>query len=246
VKLSVDPGFLVVTASRSGTHMMRGLLNSHPDVTCDVEIFNGDVPAGKTGRPLKQVFEDMWSPGPLHGALAHMSIGWKGRPTPVMGERTVYPELFNEIPEGTKIIVLCRWNLLRRLVSQQLAYQKHGTWISTDPSQAVRISKNEKMRITVNPEQLRRDVTAQRMMQSTVGLRFVNAYRLTYEQLCADTPGQMRQVFEHIGADPEECPEPSTPTIKMAKFATLHFQVENYEALKEEFAGTDLEVYFDE
>lgn len=225
--------------------MMRGLLNSHPDVTCKVEIFNGDILAGKTGRTLEEVLEGLWADGPLNGALAHMSIGWKGE-MPVMQEKTCYPELFDEIPEGTKIIGLYRWNLLRRFVSQQLAYQKHGTWISTDPGQPVRISKNEKMRITINPERFHHDVDVQRRMQSTVGLRFSNAYILTYEQLCADVPGQMRKIFEHIGADPEKCSEPSTPTVRMAEFATLHFQVKNYDELKKKFIGTDLEVYFDE
>ncbi len=225
--------------------MMRGLLNSHPDVTCQVEIFNGDILAGKTGRTLQEVMEDLWADGPLNGAPVHMSIGWKGK-KPVLHERTRYPELFDEIPEGTKIIGLYRWNLLRRLVSQQMAYQKHGTWIGTDPGQPVRLSKNEKMKITLDADKLRQDVDTQRMMQSTVGLRFPNLYILTYEQLCADIPGRMRQVFEHIGADPEKCPQPSTPTVQMAEFATLRFQVTNYDELKEKFAGTDLEVYFDE
>jgi hypothetical protein len=228
--------------------MLRSLLNAHPDITCRGEVFNN----GKESLPklpTAEKLDEVLGRGPLRGAVVHMYHGWAGQ-QPIWNDLKTHTELFKLIPSDTTVIVLQRWNLLRRLVSNWLATHHHRKWrinITMPGHKDWRkwVHDIGELRVTIPAADVRTDIDAIRMIQSTRGLAFRNAYTLTYEQLCKDKCGQMRKVYQHIGADPDRCPIPSATTPKVG-LTPLSVQLLNYAELKQKFKGTDLECYFDE
>ena len=224
--------------------MLRGLINSHPDLACDGEVFN---PGAKAGRPRMstsaRIQRTLATQG--SGAVAHMFHGWQGV-QPHWTNPREYNDLFKLLPQDTKVIVLQRWNLLRRFVSHQLG-DHHRKW-QIRRHQAGWRRKAERIRnqrLVVDSAALRQDIDAIRQLQSTTGLAYTDSFVLTYESLCAAPLRYMRRIYEHLDVDPALCPAPTTNTVKVG-IRSLSSQIENYTELKQEFTGTDLECYFDE
>lgn len=225
---------MILSSPRSGTHMLRSSLDSHPNAVCLTEMFNPDY----TGSlyPLTEqsseheilnryIFHD-YSPEVLAvGFCLHRLDARFGN----------WPDLWNILAsmEDLSIISLRRENLLRRFWSFELRSVK-------DPE----LRNQPFVPRLLNKDRLIADFERQTNIVETFDNRFSAHPLLTvsYEELCNSYEQTMRRVQQFVGL-PLVNLKPGTgrrPTPRVSE------KVSNYEELKREFAGTRWERFFDD
>jgi len=123
--------FFIFAHYRAGTNLLRDLLNSHPEIYCDEEIFNPFM----LPRPRKVLFPYLY----MKSKSMKVNIDMYGCNLKLdqLSKILIYsihgdPEkfIFNLCEKGWKIIYLTRHNILRQAISNQAAYSRQQ-WIAT-------------------------------------------------------------------------------------------------------------------
>lgn len=117
--------FLILSAPRSGTHMLRTCLDAHPNLVCLAEAFNphliGEEPYD-LDTPARDILErHIFREHPPEVGAVGFALHRNGAP---IGQWTdVWPQL--EQDRGLKVILLHRHDLLRRFVSYGLMRERN-------------------------------------------------------------------------------------------------------------------------
>lgn len=258
--------FVLVSYLRSGTHMLRTALESHPAAFCQTEVFNPDnkILPYPLDTPVEQVLrEHVFKPHPpevthagfvLHAYHPFALDAWEGlRANPAWAE--VWPRL--DAMDDLKVLHLQRRNLLRRHVSQLVARRSRfwHSWRAGAVDEVTHLDAPphpdsvdwhpaERPVVTVDPERFARDAAEverwRRRADDALGSR--PRLVVAYEDLCADFEGQAERILDFLGLPRA----PLRPAVSKLEERPLREAVSNYDGLRARFAGTPLVVHFDE
>jgi hypothetical protein len=255
--------FVIISHLRSGTHLLRTLLESHPGLVCQTEVFNSDNPnlPYSLSTPVDDilsewVFPDFPSQVQCAGFVlqAYHPGGLKAFPgireNPSWSE--IWPRLQGE--PDLKVIHLRRQNGLRRHLSHILA-RRTGTWHHWDPVQVQKVSHiqapvlrepkgEERPRVQLDSERLRIDFEEVEHLHQRVEGLFGQGmyYPLSYEQLIAEPEKQGADLLRFL----DVAPKPLKAAVRKLESRPLYLSIENYEALSQKFVGTPWQSYFEE
>ncbi|MBZ0151177.1 MAG: DUF6473 family protein [Planctomycetes bacterium] len=233
--------FLIVSAGRTGSNLLRSLLDSHPAAFCGGEVFNKDFvakqgvpwPIGDTKQDPELRTLMLENPGAYYDRLLRIAkdagygaIGAKltyenGASHPAASERLAGDPRI-------RVIHLQRKNLLRQYVSLQRAFAT-GQWTAgtaaATPLPPVEIDFVKCVWFFLRNREL----------QATADRVFANHPKLTitYEELSADPQRVGRQCVEFLGLDPSV---PLKVGQKKSATDTLREAIANYDELKAQFA----------
>lgn len=254
--------FVIISHLRSGTHMLRTLLESHPALVCQTEVFNSDDPAlpFPLATPGKDILEQ-WVYRDFDPAIK--SVGfvlqayhpWGLKAFPGIRENPSWGDIWDllEAMPGLRVIHLWRENLLRRHLSHVMARQT-GTWHNWDPGrvaaithlhtpQAGAVIPGDRPRVILDPDLLRVDFEEVEQLHRAVVRRFGSGQylALSYEQLCRDSEGQGARLLEFL-----ELPaQPLAAAVSRLENRPLPDSIQNFPALRALFADTRWAGFFD-
>lgn len=257
--------FVIVSYPRSGTHLLRTSLESHPAVVCQAEPFNSDdrrLPyplTTPTAEVLSRwVYRDDLPPGVeavgfvLQAYHPHALEAFPGiRPNPEWAD--VWPRL--AAMDGLRVLHLERRNLLARHLSHRMA-RATGTWHAWNPTAVDEVTHltgrppegqigpphGERPRLAIDPAQLALDFeeVARWRRHAETALAGHPLLRLTYEELCGDFAATAARVQTFLGL----AERPLRPAVARLEERTPERAVQNYAELKRHFAGSPWESYF--
>ena len=224
--------FVIVSSPRSGTHMLRTALNSHPHIACHAEVFNPDLLADEphdttwtTNQVLEQrVFRARAAPIEAAGFAVHRS----GAPLEPWSD--VWDHLVAD--ENISIILLRRDNLFERLLSFELMRERiRGE--NVDPPQPREIP----------PPIVRAEFKRYTSELSAYRRRFANhrVLEVSYEDLRDRYRETSRRLQRFLGVA-NQFMAPTTPRNPPKNLRRL---VTNYSELCDAFSGSPWESNFD-
>lgn len=257
--------FVIVSYPRSGTHLLRTSLESHPEVVCQAEPFNSD---------------DRRLPYPLETPTADVLSGWVFRGDPLAGTRAVgfvlqayHPHALEAFPgirpnpvwadvwerlaamEDLRVLHLERRNLLARHLSHLMA-RATGSWHAWDPATVDGVThltgrppdrqigppQGERPRLTLDPARLALDFeeVARWRRHAEEALAGRPLLRLTYEELCGDFAATTARALAFLGLEAR----PLRPAVARLEERPPERAIENYAGLKSHFAGSPWESFF--
>lgn len=258
--------FVIVSHLRSGTHMLRTSLESHPAVRCQAEPFNSDNP--DLPYPLtvsSQEILDRWVYTPQPAGIEHVGFvlqsyhpnglaAFEGiRQAP--GWRDVW-DLLVAMPD-LRVILLVRDNLLRRHLSHVLA-RRRWYWHSWDaqaverttflghkrpPSDQIGTTPPPVGPVELDPERLQLDFEEILRLRARARSLFEDhpLLQVRYEDLCEDFEHQAHRLLDFL----ELSPAPLEPAVKKMERRPLSQAIANYDALRTHFADTPWAGFFD-
>jgi hypothetical protein len=257
--------FVIVSYPRSGTHLLRTSLESHPAVVCQAEPFNSD---------------DRRLPYPLSTPTAEVLAGWVFRDGVPAAVRAVgfvlqayHPHALEAFPgiranpdwadvwprlaamDGLRVLHLERRDLLARHLSHRMA-RATGAWHAWDPESVDSVTHltgrppagqigrrgDQRPRLAIDPAQLELDFAeVGRWRRAAEGaLAGQPLLRLTYEELCDDFDATSLRVQEFLGLEPRAL----RPAVAKLEERSPEAAIENYAELKRHFAGSPWESFF--
>lgn len=256
--------FVVVSYPRSGTHLLRTSLESHPDVVCQAEFFNSDSPQlpYPLSTPTREIL-DAWIFPPFPATVKRAGFVLQAyhpralkafpgiRANPAWDD--VWPRL--AAMEGLLVIHLERRNLLRRHLSHCMSRQT-GIWHSWDRRRVERISHlappppeqvgNEPPRqsVEIDPDRLFEDFHEvecwRRFAAEALGSH--PSLTVTYEELCGEYTEACRRVQRFLGVREIDL----EPAVRKLESRPLRDVIRNFHQLEAAFRGTEWESFFEE
>lgn len=276
--------FIVIGKGRSGTNLLVQALNSHPHVRCFGELFNWRRPSIDFGLPgydgynaadlrlresdpLTFLDERIFTghPDDIRAVgfklLYQHYLGLKVRPGEIVGAEL-------------RVIHVRRRNLLRSLVSQELAEQT-GEWLNDPNGAATTIDVTpHKLRYAlthpawaaaairrrIRPQTPRQHAAVPRVHFTAQQVReyvyATNKQAETYDEIFAAHP-RVTIWYEDLAHDRDATmrdiwdllgvpPVPVTTTMRRQNPQPLDELIENYEELRTEFAGTPVARFFEQ
>ena len=241
--------FLIICAARTGSTMLRLMLDSHPDVCCHDEVFDKHVIRGFIG--LNDRIES-----PLHHMLLRIRskdpVGFLDNyvfspgPFSIVGAKILYTSL--EDPEwksvfqrilsdhNIKIIHLTRENKLKRFVSHYIAVRITNVKLAFTPD-----SIPAPVRVTLSPQECIEDITAAENAEKRFCEYFKKhqVFEITYEQVLDETSNKLIELQKFLGVAPVELKK-KTLKLNPDNLADI---IMNYSELQEIFHGTRYEHY---
>lgn len=224
--------FIVMSRSRTGSNLLMSLLNSHPNIHAEGEVFRH-----LNGRPYTRV---------LARAFARQAFFVKAK-----GFKIFYyhpqddpsGEIWNALAamEDLHVIHLKRRNVLRTLVSRKLAGLE-GRWRSAPGSQQQSPPTDESVSFDV-PE-LEHGFRETRAWEQAGEERFHDHSILTleYEGMLDRFEETAREVLSFLGVRQQRLTSP----LQKQNTRGLRDMVVNYDDLKLAFADTEWQEFFDE
>jgi len=255
--------FVIISHLRSGTHLLRTLLESHPSLVCQTEVFNSDNP--NLPYPLSTSVSEIlgkWVypefPARIQGAGFVLQAYHPGglQAFPGIRENPAWSDIWPKLQgmSDLKVIHLRRENGLRRHLSHVLA-RRTGTWHNWDPVRVHQVSHIEapvvqeptqsaRPCVRLDPERLQIDFEEVDHLHRRVESLFGGGayFSLSYEQLIAAQEKQGARLLRFLGVAPGQL----KAAVRKLENRALDLSIENYQALKQHFAGTPWQHYFDE
>jgi LPS sulfotransferase NodH len=223
--------FLLLTSPRSGTHMLKSSLDSHPNIVCLTEMFNPDYIEEKypydDSMPAQKVLDEFiycdYNPEIKAVGFCLHRIGAR------FGNWPNLWQILAEMPD-LYVISLSRENLLRRYLSVQL-------------QQIRNLEEAELKPITFDPEKLMQDFQKQRKKIKDIN-EFLSHHpiiNVTYEQLCKSYPATMKKLQDFLGVPAIDI-QPNTAKRNNPPITNF---ILNYQELKQSFSTTEWSYFFD-
>jgi LPS sulfotransferase NodH len=221
--------FIVLTRSRSGSNLLLSFLNSHPNIHAEPEIF------GRTrGRdPLRRL---------------RIALGKQPRRIKAKGFKIFYYHPLDnpseklwktlEAMELLRVIHLRRENVLRTLISRKVA-EGDKVWMVTDRD-ATPAAPRPKLSFTVS--ELESGFVQTREWEIAGAHRFRShpLLAVTYESLVSQPDATFARILEFLDLD-FHAPQTGLQKQNPGRLCDL---MENYEELRDAFAGTPWREYF--
>jgi LPS sulfotransferase NodH len=224
--------FVVLSRSRTGSNLLVSLLNSHPNVHADFEIFRSLNCLSYT-----DIFKSIFNV--------------KRTAIKAQGFKLFYyhpldcscSELWEDLVSWKKlhVIHLKRRNVFRTIVSQKIASTQNIWWSICSDCKPVNVVDKA---VYFTPEELEGKFrkTVDRQERAYNMFKWHPMICVYYEDLVNERNGTFCRVAEFVGV---KYREPST-NFRKQNPERLDELVINYPELKQAFAGTQWEAYFDE
>jgi LPS sulfotransferase NodH len=225
--------FIVLTRDRTGSNMLIQMLNSHPNVAADYEIF-----AKLYGQTEQSILHKAFSKQPFYIKAKGFKIFYYH---PQDSDSKVVWELLQPMND-LYVIHLKRRNILRTLISSRVAYNT-GIYGVRSEKEATAF-RNRIQPIIYPAEQLREHFEQTRNWEKSGQKTFENhpMISIDYEDLVEYGEQTFKEVTDFIGV---AFRRPRTDFKKQAT-QPLRSLLENYDELKSEFRGTRWGDFFDE
>jgi LPS sulfotransferase NodH len=223
--------FIILSRSRTGSYMLMSFLNSHPNVRSDGEILHQ-----LNGRDYRAVIAQAYGREPRSVKAKGFKIfyyhpnGSTGKP--------IWDYLL-AMP-GLHVIHLKRRNVLRTLISREIAMQE-GVWKTRNPGSKDTFRRKQ---VSFTVDELAEGFARTRRWEQDGDAMFRDHPLLSihYEDLVADTPTTFRQVTDFLGVP---YVEPRTHLVRQNP-ETVRELVANVDELEAAFRGTEWQSFFDE
>ncbi len=241
--------FIIVCAARTGSTLLRMMLNSHPCIRCHGEVLSpkliGFVGVNETTDPrqyhdlvclrdrdpVKFMFDHVLHGEGIVAVGAKIKYGeltrseWKGVLDALLADRSVH------------VVHLVRENRLQRFISHKLV-RLTGVSMAYGPEHRPSLP-----RIMISPEECMDDfrLTAAEENRFREHFRDHPLFDLTYEQLCDRHGRALNELQQFLGVDYGPLIE---RTVKINS-ASMHDIVENYAELKNALQRAGYERYLE-
>ncbi len=250
--------FMIVCAPRTGSTMLRLLLNSHSMICSHGEVFDqnvifgfvgvdrkGEMRTGKIKPPIYQMLMEIRSKDPVR--FLHEFVLYSGTFSAV-GFKILYGTLwasdckgvFNEVLDDNdiKIIHLTRENRLRRFLSAHVISNVTGVRLALSEDEKPKVAK-----ISVPVDECITDMIRVAAEESRIRKEFWRheVFEIMHEEIVNSAVGKLDELQKFLGVEPEPL---TTPTVKLLS-DDLRDIVENYMELCEAFRGTPYETYLE-
>lgn len=256
--------FVIISHLRSGTHLLRTALESHPAIKCQTEVFNSDnsnLPYSLE-TPTQQVLDE-WVYKDIEAGISHAGFVLQAYHPHALA---VFPgiranpkwadiwEILAAMPE-LKIIHLQRNNLLQRHLSHLQARQS-GQWHNWNARQLEHISLLEHppekhidqyqapRPLMLDAERLQQDFLEVEYWHRFVARHFQqHSYmQIAYEDLQQHYPESCSKILQFLGL----APVPLNSGVHKLEKRSLCESIGNYDALKQYFAGSPWQHFFED
>jgi hypothetical protein len=255
--------FVLISHLRSGTHLLRTALESHPAIVCQTEVFNSDnrqLPYPLT-TPTAEVLRDRaYRPFPDTVARVGFALQvyhpWGLRAFPGIRENPMWGDIWTRLSnmKNLRVIHLRRENALRRHLSHVMA-RRSQVWHAWDPDRVGSVSHlmpptaNAAVEASRDPVALDRtrlelDFAETERLHGQVSRRFPRhaVCAVSYESLCRDFAGTCRTVQQFLDLPAV----PLTAAVGKLERRSLSQAIVNYWDLKRHFAGSRWAAFFEE
>lgn len=223
--------FIVMSRSRTGSNLLMSLLNSHPNIHAEGELFSR-----LNGKPLTRVLARTFSRQAFFVKAKGFKIFYYHPQDDPSGE------IWNALAamDDLHVIHLKRRNVLRTLVSRKLAGLE-GRWRS-DPGNRQHSSTD--VSVSFDVPELEQGFRETRAWEQAGEERFHDHSVLTleYESMLDRLEETSCQVLSFLGVQPQPLMSP----LQKQHTRSLRDMVVNYDDLKLAFAGTEWQSFFDE
>lgn len=223
--------FIVLTRSRTGSNMLSSLLNNHPNINVQGEIFRR-----LNGQNYKDVLASGFPKQPFYIKANGFKIFY------YHPQDDPSSDIWNDLVkmQNLHIIQLKRRNVLRSLISSKIAANKKF-WMSTESTDTVKLSERI---VTLTEEELRDgfEYTKRRINKAEQMFCSHPFLTLFYEDLLDDIESNLRDTCKFLGVRYRPLKTP----LKRQNPESMRDLVINYEELKSAFQGTEWESYFED
>jgi hypothetical protein len=255
--------FVIVSHLRSGTHLLRTALESHPAIVCQTEVFNSDNPnlpyplSTPTSRILGDwVFRNFSPEVERVGFVLQVYHPWGLKAFPGIRANPVWGDVWSQLAAmpDLRVIHLRRDNLLRRHLSHVMA-RKTGNWHAWVPDTVDKVThlgavprvgatRSHPGPVRLDHERLVVDFEETEQLHRLAAERFSYhpVYSLSYEALCRDFHGVCDRVQTFLGVHPIRM----TAAVTKLEQRSLAESIVNYDALKRRFSGSRWQAFFDD
>ena len=243
--------FIIVGRSRTGSNLLRSLLNAHSQVESYGEVFRSPAREAmdwdhtgvlrQSDRMHRLLLED---PVSFIGTRIYRrypagiaAVGFKifYYHAQEGNWQAVWPALQQQT--GIRVIHMKRRNMLSTHLSRQRA-ELTDVWVNTSGQ------VEQPLAIHLDYEQCLADFQRTRAWEEACDTQFAGHAKieLFYEDLAQDNDREMRRVQTFLDVDYQ----PVTPTIYKQTQQTLAQAIANYDELKDRFAGSPWAGFFEE
>lgn len=224
--------FFVLTRSRTGSNMLIKMLNSHPEIHARSEILSR-----LNGRSIEGIIKKQFCKVPL----AIKAVGFKIFYNQPFDDKSglVWEEL--KKIEGLFVIHLKRRNLLRTIVSREIAGNTN-VWYSKNGNQHVRLKDKQ---VLLKADDLARAFNQTREWESVFERNFqrhATIIDVFYEDLVLNPEGEFQQITNQLGLEPIS-PRHNSVKQNPEKLPDL---IINYDALKKSFQNSEWISFFED
>jgi hypothetical protein len=237
--------FLIQSLPRCGTHLLRTLLESHPQITCFGEVFNPE--SVEHGFPVNlpsvtDVIDYCNSKDNPTGFVAHAYVGLNkeeksfgfGHGFLQRPDVKAAAGLWQCIPSDAAVITLRRENLLARYVSHLVA-RSRKTWICYQEQKVPEVTK-----IRINCREMLDDFNMISKLTTIAEKRFPHALFISYEELALLSSDVLIRIQNHLGVEVHAL---KPRTLKVGK--PLKETIVNYKDVQKALRGTPYGQYLE-
>jgi LPS sulfotransferase NodH len=225
--------FIVLTRARTGSNLLISMLDSHPNIRAEGELFR-DLGPRFYGFALSMVF----SKQPRHIRASGFKIFYNH--TSNDGRGGVWGKLC--CMDDLLVIQLGRRNALRTMTSRKIAGAQ-GVWLASASETYSRREKGIKS-INFTAEELEYGFVRMRAQEEWAEETFGRHARIHvyYEDLVDNSEHVLRGLTTYLGL-PYHAPKTSLIKQNPEKLSEL---ISNYDELKAKFTGTEWQRYFED
>jgi hypothetical protein len=218
--------FLLLSQPRNGTHFVRGLLNTHPEISCADEPMNPSV--NRRDIPAKTIAESIWQePGKrANGFIIH----WNQH----TDEGGLGEGFLDDLPEDVRVVWVYRLDALAAIVSRRIC-EITGRWHSSEPTTTTLKLKAAEVRVAYE------EIVRERRQMSAWMRRRRAGLTVFYEDVVADPDMQSVQAFLGVTLAPLSVTNCEATRQEWRKLSAV---VQNYHGLRHELARTPLAALF--
>ncbi|MBL8659792.1 MAG: hypothetical protein JNM75_08560 [Rhodospirillales bacterium] len=255
--------FVIVSHLRSGTHLLRTALESHPAVVCQTEVFNSDnrrLPYPLTTPTVEVLRRWVYRQFPDTVACVGFTLQvyhpWGLRAFPGIRENPAWGDVWTWLSrmKAVRIIHLRRENSLRRHLSHVMA-RRSRVWHAWDPDRVKTVSHlgpppdgdgpgSPREPVTLDAARLEVDFEETERLHEAVTRRFRDhaLCSISYESLTRDFDARCREVQDFL-----QLPlAPLTAAVGKLETRSLADAIANYGDLKRHFADTRWAAFFED
>ncbi|MCC6190122.1 MAG: sulfotransferase [Anaerolineales bacterium] len=240
--------FIILARSRTGSNLLRGLLMQHSRVLSFGEIFRSpevidfDLPGYEPSRgalalyrrdPVRFLATQVFRRVPVRvQAVGFKLFYYHARAQPW---QAIW-ECLHDLAE-LRVIHLRRRNILRTHLSRARA-ERSDRWVNLSGE------AEDKEPLELNYEACLKDFIQTRQWEQAADEHFAAHAKLVvcYEDLAEDYQREMARLAPFLGL----LDEPLAPQTRKQAQQPLRAAIANYAALKQQFAGSEWEVFFEE
>jgi LPS sulfotransferase NodH len=224
--------FIVLSRSRTGSNLLISLLDSHPDIRAEGEIF-----AKLEGRNYEDVLRQAWGRQPFNVKAKGFKIFYYH---PLDDESCGLRDDLVSM-DDLYVIHLKRRNILRTLVSRKIAGLRDVWLVSSDNSAS---TDRKDVSVSFTMDELNEAFRQTREWEEAADHDFRNhpLLSIAYEDLADGPTAAFRTVTDFLGV---RYMQPATE-LRKQNTRTLEETIANYDELKEAFARTEWAPFFED